>query len=90
MADEAGRMKTLQVRFPDHVHERLRQLAQEESVSLNSFIVAAVNNEVIRQETREFFRDAAAHYDPRAFAEALAAIPDLPTPDFDQIAESDA
>ena len=59
-------MKTMQVRFPDHVHERLRDLATEEGVSLNSFIVASVNNEVSRQETREFFRDAAPRYGSRS------------------------
>ena len=78
-------MKTMQVRFPNHVHERLRKFATEEGVSLNSFIVASVNNEVIRQETREFFRDAAAHYDPRVFAEALAKVADVPTTDSDRI-----
>ena len=43
-------MRTMQVRFPDRTHERLKELAQEAGVSLNSFIVASVNNEVIRQE----------------------------------------
>ena len=51
-------MKTMQVRFPDPIHERLKELATEDGVSLNSFVVTSVNNEVIRQETRDFFRDA--------------------------------
>ena len=67
-------MKTMQVRFPDHIHERLKELAREEGISLNSFIVSSVSNEVIRQETRDFFKDAAATYDPRTFAEALATV----------------
>ena len=71
-------MKTMQVRFPDRVHERLKELAGEDGVSLNSSIVASVNNEVIRQETRDFFRDAAANYQPQAFAEALAFVADAP------------
>ena len=71
-------MKTFQVRFPEHIHERLRELAKEEGLSLNSFIVSSVNNEVIRQETRDFFRDAAANYEPQIFADALAAVADAP------------
>ena len=47
-----------------------------------------MNNEVIRQETRDFFRDAAANYDPNAFADALAAVPDVPIDDSDRIADS--
>ena len=74
-------MKTLQVRLPDSVHGRLKSLAQREGVSLNQMLVTAASNEVVRQETREFFRGAAAGYDAAAFAEALAAIPDaLPRP----------
>ena len=71
-------MKTMQVRLPDHVHERLKQLAREEGVSLNSLIVTSVSNEVVRQETRDSFRSAAASYDPKAFAEALAAVANAP------------
>ena len=78
-------MKTMQVRFPDHIHERLKELAREEGISLNSFIVSSVSNEVIRQETRDFFRDAAAKYDPRAFAEALATVANAAIPDSDRI-----
>lgn len=78
-------MKTMQVRFPDHIHERLKELAREEGISLNSFIVSSVSNEVIRQETRDFFKDAAAAYDPRMFAEALATVADAPIPDSDRI-----
>ena len=42
--DDAGKV-------PDRVHARLKELAGEDGVSLNSFIVASVNNEVIRQES---------------------------------------
>ena len=52
---------------------------------MNSFIVSSVNNEVIRQETRDFFRKAAANYDPRSFAEALAAVGDEPAAESDRI-----
>ena len=82
-------MKTMQVRFPDRVHERLKELAGEDGVSLNSFIVASVNNEVIRQETRDFFRDAAANYHPQSFAEALASVADSPIEDSDLIGEAE-
>ena len=78
-------MKTLQVRLPDSVHGRLKALAQQEGVSLNQVLVAAASNEVVRQETREFFQNASAKYDPAAFAEALAAVPDSPPVAGDEI-----
>jgi len=71
-------MKSIQVRLPDSVHGRVKQLAAEAGVSLNQFILASVSNEVVREETRDFFREAAARFDPAAFAEALGAVPDVP------------
>lgn len=78
-------MKTLQVRLPDSVHGRLKNLAKQEGVSLNQVLVTAASNEVVRQETRAFFAQAAAHYDPQAFADALAAVPDAPPVPSDEV-----
>ncbi len=71
-------MKTIQVRLPDAVHGRAKELATEAGVSLNQFILTSVSNEVVRQETRDFFRQAASQFDPAAFAEALGAVADAP------------
>ncbi|MBW8003968.1 MAG: toxin-antitoxin system HicB family antitoxin [Planctomycetes bacterium] len=78
-------MKTLQVRLPDHIHEKLKDLAKEEGISINNFIVLSISNEVVRQETRDFFKKAASSFDPQIFAEALTAIPDAPVPISDKI-----
>lgn len=81
-------MKTLQVRLPDSVHGRLKNLAKQEGVSLNQVLVTAASNEVVRQETRDFFAQAAAHYDPQVFADALAAIPDVAPLEGDELSRS--
>ena len=78
-------MKTMQIRLPDHIHEKAKNLAREEGISINNFIVSSVSNEVIRQETRDFFKRAAANFNPQEFAEALAAIPDVRVPESDKI-----
>lgn len=71
-------MKTIQVRLPDRIHSRIKGIAQAEQMSLNQFIVTSVSNEIVREETSDFFREAASHFDPKAFADALAAVPDAP------------
>ena len=81
-------MKAMQVRVPDHVHARLKELAQEEGISINSFIVSSISNEVVRQETRDFFKKAASNYDPEKFSEALAAIPAIPVSETDRMPNS--
>ena len=71
--------------MPDHIHETVRALARAEAMSINNFVVSSVSNEVIRQETRDFFKTASANDDPTAFAEVLAAIPDTPVSENDEI-----
>ena len=78
-------MKKIQVRLPENIHEKVKELAHEDGMSMNSFIVASVSNEVIRQETRDFFRNAAASFDNQAFADALSAIPDVPAQRSDKL-----
>jgi hypothetical protein len=78
-------MKKIQVRLPENIHEKVKELAHEDGISMNSFIVASVSNEVIRQETRDFFRNAAASFDNQAFVDALAAIPDVPAQRTDKL-----
>ena len=78
-------MKTLQLRLPENVHSRVARLSRDEKVSINQFIVTSVSNEIVREETRDFFRQAASHFDPKAFADALAAVPDAPPAENDRL-----
>lgn len=78
-------MKIIQVRLPDFIHEKIKEFAREEGISMNNFIVSSVSNEVVRQETRDFFKKASSNFRPEAFAEALVAIPDVPVIDSDAI-----
>jgi len=81
-------MKTLQVRMPESVHSRMKRLSREEGVSLNQFIIASVSNEIVREETRDFFRGVSSRFDAKAFADALAAVPDVPPAENDRITAS--
>ena len=78
-------MKTLNVKLPDRLHVKARSLAKEDGMSLSQFLVASVSHEVIRQETLDFFQQAAKNYSPKAFEEALAAVPDVPAEDCDKL-----
>lgn len=71
--------------MPDRLHGQARLLAKEEGLSMSEFLVASVSHEVIRQETLDFFREAAKNYDPQAFEEALAGVPDVPPADYDKL-----
>jgi len=78
-------MKTLSIELPDRLHVKARSLAKEDGMSLKQFMVASVSHEVIRQETVDFFQEAAKSYSAKEFEKALAAIPDIPPEDLDKL-----
>lgn len=78
-------MKNLQFRVPDGIHSQLKQLASQEGVSLNQLLVVAASNELVRNETRDFFRQAASAYHADDFASALAAVANGPVEESDEL-----
>ena len=71
-------MKRLQIRLPETIHERVSKLAKQDQVSMNQFMVTAISNEIVRQETHPFFQARAARFDEDEFLRALNEIPSTP------------
>jgi hypothetical protein len=80
-------MKTIQVEIPDNIHQRAKRLSSDANVSINQFILTSISNEIVREETADFFSDAARQYSAAAFENALSAVPDVPPTDGDEIDE---
>ena len=78
-------MKRLQIRLPDSIHERVNKWAKYDQVSMNQFMVTAISNEIIRQETHAFFKPLASAFDEAAFRRALDEIPDIPPEKWDRL-----
>ena len=67
-------MKRRPIRWPESVHERAHRLACQDQVSMNPFMVTAIANQIVRQETHAFFKPWVATF----FLQALEEIPDTP------------
>ena len=68
-------MKRLQIRLPDSVHERVSKLSRQDHLSMNQFMVTAISNEIVRQETHAFFKARVDAFDEEEFLQALDEIP---------------
>ena len=71
-------MKRMQIRLPESIHERVHKLAHQDNVSMNQFMVTAISNEIVRQETHAFFKPWVDAFNEDAFLQALEEIPDTP------------
>jgi predicted transcriptional regulator len=62
-------MGALTVRLPDSLHEKVRDLAEEEGISMNQFVMLAVSEKITRLDAEAQF----AHLDVlERFGEAVA------------------
>ena len=68
-------MGKLQLRLPDSIHNKIRNIAKRERVSINQLLVNSISNEIIRYETLHFFQERFQAFSEADFLEALKEIP---------------
>lgn len=70
-------MSTLSLRLPKSLHEQLRELAQEEGISVNQFVMLAVAEKVAALSTIEYLEKRAKRGSREKFLEILSRVPDV-------------
>jgi hypothetical protein len=70
-------MSSLSLRLPDSLHDKIRELAEQDDVSINQFIATAVAEKAAALLTVRYLEDRARRADPRVFDRILAKVPDV-------------
>jgi len=78
-------VSTLSLRLPDSLHERVKQLAKQDGISINQFISSAVAEKMSAILTQEYLESRAQKGSKKAFERALSKIPDIEPSDEDKI-----
>ncbi len=78
-------MSTLSVRLPDSLHKRVKQMAEEEGISMNQFITLAVTEKVSALMTVEYLEERAKRGSRQQFEAILANVPDVEPEVYDQL-----
>lgn len=68
-------MSALSLRLPDSIHRHIKQIAQQEGISINQFIASAVAEKVSAIATENYLQLRANRADKEAFKTILAKIP---------------
>ncbi len=69
-------MTALTVRLPNSVHQKVRELAARDDISVNQFIASAVGEKMASVLTLDFLRQEASKGQRSAFDHYLNAVPD--------------
>ena len=78
-------MSILSLRLPDSLHERVKEFAQKEGISMNQFISSAVYEKMSAFSAKNYLEKRAARADEIKFKEAISNIPDVEPESYDKL-----
>lgn len=70
-------MSALSVRLPDSLHDRVRELAAREGISINQLVATALAEKMAALMTEDFLEARARRGSRSKFLAALAHVPDV-------------
>lgn len=68
-------MSTLSLRLPNSIHRHIKQIAEDEGVSINQFISTAVAEKISALTTKNYLEQRAKRADRAAFRSILDKVP---------------
>lgn len=71
-------MTALTVRLPNSVHQKVKELAERDEISVNQFIASAVSEKMASVMTLDYLKSEAAKGQRSGFDRFLKLIPDAP------------
>ena len=78
-------MSTISLRLPDSLHERVRELAKKESISINQLVTLALAEKISALMTEEYLGKRAKRGDRKKFVRALAKVADVEPEEQDKL-----
>ena len=78
-------MSALSLRLPKSLHEQLKELAQEEGISVNQFVMLAVAEKIATISTIEYLEKRAKRGSREKLHEILNKAPDVEPEEFDKL-----
>ena len=70
-------MSALSLRLPNSLHERARELAEREGISINQLVTSALAEKMSALMTEEFLETRARRGSRSAFLRTLREVPDM-------------
>jgi len=78
-------MSSLSLRLPESLHEKIRELAERDNISINQFIATAVAEKAAALLTVDYLETRARRADTKLLDRLLKRVPDVPPIRGDQL-----
>ncbi len=77
-------MTALTIRLPNSVHQKIKELAERDQISVNQFIASAAAEKMASVLTLDYLKAEAAKGRRRDFEHYMGKVPDAPAQDGDE------
>ena len=77
-------MTALTVRLPNSVHQKIKELAERDDISVNQFIASAAAEKMASMLTLEYLKSEAHKGDHSDFKRYMSMVPDTPAQEGDE------
>lgn len=77
-------MTALTIRLPNSVHQKIKELAERDQISVNQFIASAAAEKMASVLTLDFLKSEAAKGKRSDFEHYMGRVPDAPAQDGDE------
>jgi uncharacterized protein (DUF1778 family) len=77
-------MGNLSLRMPDSYHAAVKEIAVQDNISINQFVVSAVAEKIASFETQKYLEDRANRASREKFMAVLSKVPSAEAPVFDR------
>ncbi len=78
-------MSTISLRLPESLHKSVRDLAEQENISINQFIATALAEKIAALLTDEYLKERAKQGDRRRFEKALSKVKNIKPEESDSL-----
>jgi len=80
-------MSALTIRLPNSVHQKIKELAERDQISVNQFIASAAAEKMASVLTLDYLKAEATRGDRGTFAHYLGRVSDVPALEGDEAVE---
>ena len=77
--------KAMSVRLPGYLHREIKELAEQEGISMNQFIATAAAEKLSSLKTVDYLKERAEHGSREKFERVLASVPDVEPEEHDRL-----
>lgn len=77
-------MNTISLSLPDSIHKRVKELADQDSISIDQFVISAITEKIAAFMTEGYLEERARRGSKEKFLQALAKVPDVEPEEHDK------